>query len=232
MVSPNDTVVTVEACNHRCYTVLQSRRKAVRNKGYRVALLSDVIKQRTQAYMPESMLHNFEFLHWHHKTCALAAKPRSWSIQNLAEAICTFDKILSDSAKVADKIQAAYPQAITLFQSFMIEVYKECEVVEMENIHSSRIKCGGQKGNTRLQDNVDMSNITDSDLDVDNCAYCKHRFIIPIGMDINEITKYNCKVQKVHLEKMKTWNSTPSKKKGTKPRAAKTLSQHLACLCC
>ena len=68
--------------------------------------------------------------------------------------------------------------------------------------------------------------------DVENCGYCRHRFVMPIGLDINEIHKYNTKVVKAHNEKMKEWTNTPSKKRSAKPRPAKALSQHLVCMCC
>ena len=125
-----------------------------------------------------------------------------------------------------------YPPAITLFQSFMIDYFKEAEILQNENTLSSRIKLGAQKGQSRLQDNVDLTAITDKSFDIDNCAYCKHRFVIPIGMDINDLTRFNNKVQKQHLDKMIVWNNIASKKRGPKPRPNKSVSQHLAYLCC
>ena len=53
--------------------------------------------------------------------------------------------------------------------------------------------------------------------DQDNCDYCKHMCIIPVGLDINEITRFNGKVKKLHLEKIKTWNNIPSKKEALNP---------------
>ena len=45
--------------------------------------------------------------------------------------------------------------------------------------------------------------------DQGNCAYCKQRFVILVGLDINKITRFNSKVEMLHLEKMKTWNNIP-----------------------
>ena len=125
----------------------------------------------------------------------------------LATCICEFDKILVESTCGQDKLIMKYPPAITLFQSFMIDCFKEAEILQNENTLSSRIKLGAQKGQSRLQDNVDLTAITDKSFDIDNCAYCKHRFVIPIGMDINELTRFNNKVQKQHLDKMIVWNN-------------------------
>ena len=60
-----------------------------------------------------------------------------------------------------------------------------------------------------------MTSITaDKSFNQDNCAYCNHRCIIPVGLDINEITLFNNKVEKFYLEKMKIYNNIPSKKEG------------------
>ena len=141
------------------------------------------------SYMPNSMVNDLSFLHWHHKTSAFAAKFRSWTIPKIACAICTSDKILSDAAKATDSLKLKFPPPITAFQSFMISGFREAKIMMMENTHSTKQRVGSQKGSERLQDNVDMTSITNSSFVVNNCAYCKHRYVIPIGMDINEITR-------------------------------------------
>ena len=53
-----------------------------------------------------------------------------------------------------------------------------------------------------------MTPITaDKSFDQYNYAYCKLIFIVPVGLDINEITRFNSKVEKLHLENIKTWNN-------------------------
>ena len=114
----------------------------------------------------------------------------------------------------------------------MIDIFKEAVVLENDNLHSSRVKLGGQKGQFRLQDNVNMKSLIDRSFDIDKCAYCKYRFIIVVRLDSNQIKRFNNKDQKSHEEKMKAWNGTPTKVRRTKPRLNKSLSQHLAYLCC
>ena len=114
----------------------------------------------------------------------------------------------------------------------MNEVEREAEIFSNENIQSSRVKLGKQKGLSRIQDNMDMTELSVDSFDVNNCPYCCHKFVVPIGMDIKEITRYNNKIANQHLEKMKIWSNTPVKKKGPRPRPAKSLTQHLACMCC
>lgn len=75
-----------------------------------------------------------------------------------------------------------------------------------------------------------MSSLNDGLFDVNSCVYYKHTFSIPIGLDINAITRFNNKVNALHLENMKVWSNTPTTK-GVKPRPTKAISQHLACLC-
>ena len=76
-----------------------------------------------------------------------------------------------------------------------------------------------------------MISLNNDSLDVDKCAYCKYRLVVPIGMTIIEITTFNQKVAKEQLHKMKIWSNLPTKKRGVKPRPGKSLSQHLVCMC-
>lgn len=57
------------------------------------------------------------------------------------------------------------PQLHTIL-SYMIDVFKEAEIYEDENIQSSRCKLGGQKGQSRLQDNDNLTSWTDWSFDV------------------------------------------------------------------
>jgi len=100
-----------------------------------------------------------------------------------------------------------------------------------ETMHFSRSKVWHKKGQNRIQDNLDMTAITNKSFDVSNCAYCQHRFIVPIAMQVGEITRHNTNVAKEHNAKMKKWVNTPVKKRRVKPRPNKFISQQLACIC-
>ena len=113
----------------------------------------------------------------------------------------------------------------------MIAVYKEAEVAKFELLTSTRTKLGEQKGTKKLQDNFDITTLDNNSFDLDNCAYCKHRFVVPHGLDIHEITRYNSKISKKHNQEMSIWTNLATNKRGPKPKAGKSLSQHLACMC-
>lgn len=64
----------------------------------------------------------------------------------------------------------------------------------------------------KLHDDVDIKSLTNTSFNVDNCDYCKHQFVIPIRLDINEITRYNSKVANIHNNEMNIWKTCPLKK--------------------
>ena len=165
-------------------------------------------------------------------TSAFSAKPRTWTQKKLAESICRFDKILERATHAEDKLRLRSPHPISTFLGYMIDVHQEAENCLDEKKYSSKVKLGGQKGSVKLQDNVDLTILKNDSFDVENCGYCRHCFVIPIGLDINKIHKYNMKVVKAHNGKMKEWSNTQSNKRGPRPRPVKALSQHLACMCC
>jgi len=230
-LSPTSSLKHSSAKDYKCFDVLLTRRKAVKKKQERIDIMTNIISMRSESYIPPSMIFDHEFVHWHCKTTAFAEKPRSWSMEQLAESICEFDVILQKTIKATDAPAEKYPPEITIFQKFMISVYKEAEIAVDEMLHSTRAKIGTQKGQGRIHDNLDMTSLKNDSFDVDNCAYCQHRFVVPIGMDVGELTKFNSKVAKEHHIKLKKWTNTPTKKRGIKPRPGKSMSQHLACVC-
>jgi len=219
------------AKQHKCYEVLLTKRRANKNKQQRMDMMTNIINTRSESYIPPSMVFSTQFLHWHCKTTAFAEKPRAWSMEQLAETICDFDKILGQATNCFDSFNSKPEHVIQVFQQFMDAITKEAEIMKDELMHSSRAKIGKQKGQNRVQDNLDMTTITNESFDVSNCAYCKHRFIVPIGLQVPEITRHNTKVSKDHCIKMRKWNNTPVKKRGVKPRPEKSLTQQLACIC-
>lgn len=86
------------------------------------------------------------------------------------------------------------------------------------------MKLGTQKGQDKVQNNVDLTILNNNSFDVKNCAYCKHKFAIPIGTDINEVIRYNNKLSKLYHTQISEWANTPTKKRGVKPRYTKLLS--------
>ena len=226
------TAPIIEPPKHKCFEVLQLKRRAVKKMSDRIDVLSAIVDLSVKSYIPKSMLDDEEFHHWHCLTSAFSNKPRSWSMDKTADCMCRFDVIMDRTNAAKDQVRLRYPAAITNFLNFMKLVHNEAEVAINENLHSRRVKLGNQKGNNMLQDNVDLSKLDNDSFDTENCVVCHHKFVMPIGMDINEITQFNTKITKAHSIKMTEWNNTPFRKKGTKPRPGKGVSQHLACMCC
>lgn len=83
--------------------------------------------------------------------------------------------------------------------------------MQNEGIQSTRVKLGYQKGQGKLQDNVDLVILTNKLFDYNTCAYCQHRRCMSIDLDIPEINRYNLKVIKLFQDKMKVWTNTPTK---------------------
>lgn len=87
-----------------------------------------------------------------------------------------------------------FPLPIIELQKFIDGVYKEAKVAKYKLLHSTRVKLGYQNRMRKFQNDVIMTTLNNNSFDNENCAYCKYYFVIHIGLDINEITKYNGQV--------------------------------------
>ena len=65
----------------------------------------------------------------------------------------------------------------------------------------------------------------------DSCASYRHHYILPVGKELNEIHRHNKICRKEHWAKMIKWNNLPVKRKGTKPKSGRHITQQLACMC-
>ena len=83
------------------------------------------------------------------------------------------------STKKASKLRIKYQPVITTFQLFIIQVFKEAEILNNNNPLLTRVKLF-----TEMAGHVDLSKLNKKSFDMDDCAYCEHRFIIPIVFDI------------------------------------------------
>ena len=112
------------------------------------------------------MQYDPHFFNWHCTTSAFIEYPRAWAIENLAESICDFNSILAESAKAINKlkIKIRYPPAITTFQSFVIQVFKEAEIQITKNLLSTRVTFGSKKGQVRIQNNINFSKLNKNHL--------------------------------------------------------------------
>ena len=121
-------------------------------------------------------------------------EPRSWLMEKIAHSMCTLYLILDRTCEAPDQVRCRYPAAIANFVNFMKLVHTEADVAINENLHSSRVKLGNQKGYMMIQDSIDLSSLDNNSFDTENCVFYCHIFLMPIGMDINEITQFNAKI--------------------------------------
>ena len=89
---------------HKCFDVLQGRRKAVKKKADHIQIMSNIMKLRMKLFIPHSMMYNEKVLNWHCSTRAFNSKPRAWGMPKLAESICDLDDILHRADRVLDRI--------------------------------------------------------------------------------------------------------------------------------
>ena len=104
------------AKQHKCYEVLLTKQRASKNKQQRMDMMTNIINTRSESYITPSVVFSTQFLHWHCKTTAFAEKPRAWSMEQLAETICDFDKILSQATNCFDSFNSKPEHVIQVFQ--------------------------------------------------------------------------------------------------------------------
>jgi len=123
------------------------------------------------------------------------------------------------------------PEPIKAFHKFMEDVREAAILLKNQGYRERGGKIGGQKDGEYIQDKVDLTDLENTSFDVENCASCRHRFLLPVGRDIVEITRYNQQVRSQHTKAMMIWHSASRSRKASKPQAGKSITQQLACMC-
>ena len=153
----------------------------------------------------------------------------------MARAICEFDSIMKEAQTMVASSTASdvlLPLALREFYSYMDDVRSIATIVENEPLSNKKGRFGAQSAGKRLQDCVNMKDLTRDKLDISNCANCKHNFVLPVGLEQNEINHHNDKVKIDYREAMYAYNHKSKSRKGDKkPKMGKTISMKLACLC-
>ena len=57
---------------------------------------------------------------------------------------------------------------------------------------------GVQKGGLRIQDSMQLKEISPTGFDTESCASCRHYYLLPVGKDLNEIHRHNDNFCKEH----------------------------------
>lgn len=225
------STLTAPEAIHPCYEVLLGRKKQVGLKASRIEIIIDLLEMNKSTYIP-SMLKNDPFItEWFFTYNVHANNPSTWNVKIIAKAICHFDDIVQKIARTVARTPDQLPPNIILFQTYMEGVREAAELLKTEVGRVRKGKIGVQKGGLRIQDSMQLKDISPTGFDTENCASCRHHYLLPVGKDLNEIHRHNNNCRKDHLTKMIKWNNLPVKRKGSKPKSGRHLSQQLACLC-
>ena len=83
-----------------------------------------------------------------------------------------------------------------------------------------------------MQDYITLKDIIPDGIDTKICSsYCQHHYLLPVGRDLKEIHWHNNNCRKDHLTRMIKWQAPPPKRKDSKPKSGRHMSQQLACMC-
>ena len=221
--------------NHPCYTILNSgRRKELRNMEFRISLIGGILLLNPSTYLPSMYKDDIAVKTWYRKYSAYLKHASKWNRVIMAQCICELDIILeyaSGLVAISELASNAQPQSIQEFYSYMNDVRTIVTIVENEPT-STKQRIGKQSGGKRVQDCLNMHEITRDQLDLSNCANCKHNFVFPIGISQIEINLHNDKIKKEYRTKMYEYkNRTKSRRGSSKPKMGRTMSRRLACLC-
>ena len=137
----------------------------------------------------------------------------------MARAICEFDSIMKEAQTMVASSTASddlVPPAIREFYTYMEDVRSIATSVENEPLTSKKGRIGNQSGGKRIQDCVNMKDVTRDKLDISNCSNCKHNFLLPIGPKQEEINHHNDKVKSDYREAMYAYNHKSKSRKGDK----------------
>ena len=167
--------------SHPCFTILQGRKKAVRNKAYKISLIQNILTVKKEDFLHESYAHDDFVTEWYRIYSAYVKNPSKFNNIILARAICHFDLIQRKNESIQAK--NGYPCEIAFFRGYMEEVRDALHVEAFAPSKIVKKKFTEHCGGVRVQDTIDLSSLTNSSFDANNCcsAHCRHRFCLPIG---------------------------------------------------
>ena len=127
--------------------------------------------------------------------------------------------------------EKTFPEPIKAFHKFMEDVREAAILIKNQGYKECGGKIGGRRDGDYIQDKVYLTDLNNTSFDVENCAACRNRFLLPVGRDIVEITRYTQKVRSDHTRVMMIWHSISRTRKSNKPQADKSITQQLAYMC-
>ena len=217
--------------SHPYYAVLNGgRRTLLKNMDFRIGLLNSILALEPSSYLPNEICNEPHVKRWVSLHKVYLKAPRKWNRAIMAKAICELDSILKESqAMVAS---STIPPPLRDFYAYMDDVGITVTLAENDPTRIRKGRVGGQSAGKRVQDCINMSDVTRGKLDHSNCANCKHNFLLPIGLKQNQINLHNDKVKNDYRAEMYAYNHKSKSRKGEKkPKMGRSLSMRLACLC-
>ena len=233
--SPVTVTLSNDYLKHPCYVILNGgRRKELKNMEYRIYLIGGILRLHPSAFLPSLYKDDIAVKSWYKKYKPYLKHPSKWLRGIMAQAICEFDIILETASGLIALTEDAIndqPEVIKEFYAYINEVRTIAAIVENEPTPKQK-RIGSQSGGKRVQDSLNMKEITREQLDLSKCANCKHNFVLPIGISQVEIHVHNENVKKTYRNKMYDYNTKSKSRRGcTKPKMGRLLTRRLACLC-
>ena len=122
-------------------------------------------------------------------------------MKTIAKALCDFDDIIIYARSLVANLQVH--ETIRVYDVFMDGVREAMDQLKYEAPMIRAGKIGEQKKGFYLQDDIKLDDLKYDCFDRDNCASCRHSFILPIGKNSVEILRFNTECKKNILRKWK-----------------------------
>ena len=230
-IAPNEQHVV----DHPCFEVLKSgRRGNMKNMNFRIELMHSLLKLEPSTYIQSPYCKSTVVKFWYKKISPYLNHPKKWNREVMAMAICEFDQVMENACNMAEveESPSKLPPPLTEFYTYILEVREIAEIAKTQPIMSKKSRIGSQAVGKRLQDTIDMNNVTREKLDFSNCANCKHNYVLPISPDELEINAHNDNVKCIYRNAMYAYNHRSRSRRGDrKPTMGRSMSRKLACLC-
>ena len=229
--TPSDSIIK-DPTKHPCYEILQTRKQVIKNKTSRINMIKEIVSEE-RTFLHRSLIDNKAVTDWYKLNTALSQNPRQWTNERLAQSLCGFDNIYSLSLDLDSRFEDTAPAPILLFTVYMQEVRVAATAMK-KTIKNKRKKIGEQKGGIWIQDTINMSELKPNSFDTSLCSsfHCRHNFLLPIGPSATEINEHNLKCKNDHRIALAKWNSLSTSRRSARPKAEKSKSVQLACMCC
>ena len=217
---------------HECFFVLSGRGKGtIGSKADRIHLIHNVLMVDPEEYVPPHLTDDKSIRGWINSYSAFDKNPIKWKLPILAKAMCDFDSILSKCKENVATSNVSRPAAIVTFEEYMNAAREVACYSKMDRPRVRKGQIGKQKDGEIMQEKFRLKDLEGHEYDFEACASCNHRYVLPVGIEIQEILKINDDLRQSHTKATEKWHSLSSSRRGPKPKPIAHISQQLACMC-